>query len=249
MTPSNKHFKVVPSDELCIWMAAGLLSYQLCDRQFECDSCPLDHALRVRMRQHSTKREEGLGKPAYGALEEPLREDFRYSRNHCWAKQLGANLLKVGIEPGMSAALLTPKTIVFLSRGQSLVRRQACLWIVLEGGTLPLDSPIEGLVRDTNPLLAGEPHLLHFQPFDDGWLYEIEADSAAVEAANFMDWEQASSKYASDKNAFIASLQTSQRKNNPSVGVTLADGGQRLQNTADILGPSRYFDIVRKAFN
>ncbi len=30
----------------CVWMLAGVLSYRLCNRAFECDRCPLDRALR-----------------------------------------------------------------------------------------------------------------------------------------------------------------------------------------------------------
>lgn len=30
----------------CIWMSAGLLSYRLCDREYDCEHCPLDAALR-----------------------------------------------------------------------------------------------------------------------------------------------------------------------------------------------------------
>ena len=30
----------------CIWMGAGLLRYRLCDREYDCEHCPLDAALR-----------------------------------------------------------------------------------------------------------------------------------------------------------------------------------------------------------
>jgi hypothetical protein len=32
------------------------------------------------------------------------------------------------------------------------------------------------------------------------------------------------------------------------VGVTMADGGQQLQNSADMLGPSKYFSILLKTY-
>ncbi len=38
---------ILPPDELrCVWMSAGILSYQLCDRAFDCDHCALDQAMR-----------------------------------------------------------------------------------------------------------------------------------------------------------------------------------------------------------
>ena len=30
----------------CVWMLAGVVSYRLCNRAFDCDHCPLDRALR-----------------------------------------------------------------------------------------------------------------------------------------------------------------------------------------------------------
>ena len=27
----------------CIWMSAGLVRYKLCDREFDCEHCPLEH--------------------------------------------------------------------------------------------------------------------------------------------------------------------------------------------------------------
>ncbi len=36
-----------PSERLpCIWMTAGLVRWRLCDREYDCDHCPLDAALR-----------------------------------------------------------------------------------------------------------------------------------------------------------------------------------------------------------
>jgi hypothetical protein len=36
-------------------MAAGILSYQLCEREFDCDQCPLDKAMRMHI-SHGTGR-------------------------------------------------------------------------------------------------------------------------------------------------------------------------------------------------
>lgn len=39
---------LIPAGELkCIWMVAGVLSYKLCNRAFQCDSCPLDRVLQT----------------------------------------------------------------------------------------------------------------------------------------------------------------------------------------------------------
>jgi hypothetical protein len=35
-----------PPTQACVWMAAGVIRFWLCSRDFECDDCPLDAALR-----------------------------------------------------------------------------------------------------------------------------------------------------------------------------------------------------------
>ena len=35
---------LAPETEPCVWMSAGLISYKLCDRGFDCENCPLDAA-------------------------------------------------------------------------------------------------------------------------------------------------------------------------------------------------------------
>jgi hypothetical protein len=42
------HTTVAPERpvELCVWMLSGVLNYRLCDRDLDCEHCPLDRALR-----------------------------------------------------------------------------------------------------------------------------------------------------------------------------------------------------------
>lgn len=246
MTSSDKKWHIVPPDEMCcVWMTAGILSYQLCDREFECDSCPLDAAIRNHLPK---KRDESVNPKVSFTDQQGLRDDRLYSRNHCWARRISDNLVQVGIEPGLSAALLAPKAIVFPSAGQRVDCGQTCLWIVMEGGTLPVESPLNGIVRNTNPLLANQPHLLSRQPFDKGWLLELEAEASSVAEPGLMSWEQANSKYAEDRDKFLAYLENATSASHHSVGITLADGGQRLQNIADMLGSTKYFTLLKRAF-
>jgi glycine cleavage system H protein len=248
MSPSKKHH-VVPPDELCcVWMTAGILSYQLCDRQFDCDDCPLDAAMRKHFLRRAEPVDSGTRPAQPQVVREGLRDGHRYSRNHCWTRQIGPNLLRVGVEPGLSSALLAPRAVVYPTKGQMLQKGQTCLWIVMEGGTMPLDSPCDGIVRETNRLLAERPHLVQSQPFDEGWLLELQVDDAARAAADLMDPEEARPQYAGNESRFRELLDKALRKGQPSVGTTLADGGQLLRNIADILGPSRYFSITRKVY-
>jgi glycine cleavage system H protein len=243
MTPQAKKCHIIPPDELrCVWMSAGILSYQLCDRQFDCDHCPVDAAMRKRY----PRQEEAPGQIA--TAREVLRSDRMYSRNHCWAKEIHKNVVRVGIEPGLGAALLDPKEIVLPAENQRIGHGQACLWIVMEGGTLPVESPVTGIVRNTNPQLSEQPHLLRSQSLDHGWVYDMELEESAALRRDLLNSDQAEAKFASDQAQFSHLLSGALEQGRPEVGMTMADGGQRLQGLADMVGRGRYFSLLRKVF-
>jgi glycine cleavage system H protein len=243
MTTPEKKCHMIPPDEFrCVWMSAGILSYHLCDMQFDCDHCPIDAAMRRRYpRRDGTPDQENVPR-------ETLRSDRLYSRKHCWAKEIHKNIIRVGIEPGLGAALLDPKEVVLPAENQIIGRGQACMWIVMAGGTLPVESPVSGIVRDTNPQLSGKPHLLRSQPLDHGWVLDMEIEADATERHDLLSMEQAETKFAADQSQFSHMLSGALEHGRAEVGFTMADGGQRLQNVADILGPTRYFSFLRKIF-
>ena len=246
MTSNKKCHLVPPNEQRCVWMAAGVLSYQLCDRMLECETCPLDHAMTRQVQLPAAPRHAAADRTPPSP--EGLRPGLRYSRNHCWTRQARDGRVLIGIEPGLSSALLAPKAVVFPSAGQPLRAGQTCLWIVAEGGTFPLESPVDGVVRNTNGALGTQPHLIHDQPFDQGWLFEIEPDLDTTANPDLMEPSQIARTYESDQNRLASLLTAAVTGNRPDIGMTMADGGQRLQHMADMLGPTRYFNLVRQVF-
>ena len=232
---------LVPPGELrCVWMSAGVLSYQLCERAFDCEHCPLDAALRMHFARGA---ETGAGGTPPAPETGPLPDDRRYSRGHCWV--MTGEATRVGIEPGLAKALLAPREIVRPMSGERLTPRQLHLWIVTAGGTLPVAAPLGGTVRRVNPELAARPHLLLSSPLEEGWLYEIEQDAPGASDGLFAAGE-AARLYAGDAERFRAALAHELRR---SGGLpVLADGGVMLDNVADMLGPPRYFALLARAF-
>jgi glycine cleavage system H protein len=227
---TSAHYDVIPPEELrCCWMTAGILSYQLCDRGFDCDHCPLDAAMR-----------KNLPRPAQSGS---ATHERRYSANHCWVERRRENTVRVGIEPYLAGALLIPKAVVLPSLGQRLCRGQSCVWIIMDGETFPLTSPVDGEVTACNRQVSDEPRLLRTP--EDGWLYQLRITDEAWDEAALLDERGAAARYAPDaarlKEALMA--ETAQP-----VGMTLADGGQLLQSVADLIGPKRYVAILRRLF-
>ncbi|MDH3284704.1 MAG: hypothetical protein OEQ13_08180, partial [Acidobacteriota bacterium] len=67
----------------CIWMSAGLVAYRLCDRDFDCEHCPLDAGLRGGA--------PSLGTPvpadaAENDVQVVFPPDRSYTEGHLWLR-------------------------------------------------------------------------------------------------------------------------------------------------------------------
>jgi len=229
-----------PAQFRCVWMLAGVLSYQLCDRDFDCDDCPLDAAMRKQFPSTHVNPRTSPNKPRQAA-------DRLYSRNHCWLKPVGDTIARVGIEPGLAELLVSPKEIVLPQVGSNLVKGKNCMWIVLDGGTFPLPSPENGIVHAINPLLTSQPHECHQHPLTHGWLFELRPSPPDRSAQALLHYRDASRFYGEDLERF-KSMVTAELKTHSDVGYTLQDGGRATRDITSLVGPEQYVRILREAF-
>ena len=246
MDEPKKCSLIPPDEQRCVWMEAGVLFYRLCNRKLDCDSCPLDAAMHRRGAATAESISAGSSGAFDAGLQNALLEGLRYSGGHWWALRLKEHLFRLGIEPGLAEVLPDIKGLVLPSPKQRLRKGQACIWVVLDGGALPLEAPLDGVVLAVNPDLVDRPFLLCQEPFHGGWLCDMEADDEAVAAAGLMSADEARMKYEADQSRFSASLTAASGGRRSTVGITLADGGQRPRNIADMLGPNRYLALVRR---
>jgi hypothetical protein len=80
-------FLVIPkSEHPCLWMMAGVMAYKLCEREYQCESCPLDMEMR------HAKGEAFGHSPGYKqATHEKLAFScpLFYGANHTWVRLEG----------------------------------------------------------------------------------------------------------------------------------------------------------------
>ena len=118
----------------------------------------------------------------------------------------------------------------------------------MEGGTLPVVSPVSGKVRSTNAQLAENPHAVCMSPLTQGWLFELTVEGKLEEVADLLPLDKAAAAYAEDERRFQGMLSSELSRGGDVVGPTLADGGQTLGSLSEILGPAKYFKLVRSAY-
>ncbi len=257
-TRSNRPQVLGERGQRCVWMSAGVLSYQLCERGFDCDHCPLDAALRTRFARNGVDAPADAERPLQPTGRTRLPADRLYSRGHTWVKPMRRSrdgrrtVACVGLEPGLAAALLAPKTVVLPAVWDRLQRRHHHAWIVMDGGTLPIEAPTDGAVTAIHHELAGEPKTLARAPLGEGWLLEMELTDAELKAGRLMTAEAAEREYATGAARFQGLVARALGGTGPAVdspvGPTLQDGGVPLQNISDMLGPARYFGLLLQVY-
>lgn len=226
----------------CIWMSAGLLTYKLCDREYDCERCPLDAALRGE----SLPREPGP-EPVRSAARFPA--DRLYTAGHTWLQRRGeGETVRLGLD-GFAALLLgRPVAVRFADVESVLPRGAPACELGLAAGTLALSTPIAVRVLRGNERLALDPDLVAGSSYDEGWLLEL----APVEprqqpaAAGLLSAALAGERAGLDLRRFRRQAAFHLLADVGDVGPTLQDGGTPLTDLRRILGRRAYLDLLRE---
>lgn len=225
----------------CVWMSAGLVSFKLCDREGECESCPFDRAMRgLAPLPPASAEAEGV-EPGPAVWRFPA--DRRYSRGHGWAKATGAGRLRLGVDAAVARLWDCPSGVILPALGSRLAAGETACWLEDGGEILPLSAPVAGTVVARNSGLLTEPGLVAHAPYDAGWLFEVEEwtpDNSLLGPEEARDAAEAA--LADFQSAAGRALSRGQER----VGPTLQDGGEPLTDLRAMLGPSRYAGLVRR---
>lgn len=251
-----------PEEELpCIWVLSGVLSYHLCDRNYECDGCELYHALSGEGRA-SCHHAEGTSPGSIDILDSAspsgqasshlshllagcrLYLDRPYRPPHFWLTETEDNLVTVGLDGSLLRMLSPIRRVVSPGAGLCLDRDQPCGWIAREHMAIPLKMPIAGEVVETNATFAAadEPCRL---PDGDDWLFRVrpaeslEAVSGLVSSEDTLAWY--ADRLRTVKHAILQSLSI---PDGSTVGPVLADGGARLSSLESVLGTRAFEELI-----
>jgi len=247
----------------CIWVQAGVLSYRLCDREYQCERCELFHALRsdpLRLRG---------GRPATAARaaadSETRNGDERirvfmshflagcridlnrsYSPSHFWVQMLDDEW-HLGLD-GFARRVLDPiDQMIVPEVGASLRCGEPCAWARRSGSVMPLSSPVGGTVVAANPTCLDSTVTVTGEPIDDLWMLRVNpSDELGVLFRDEQILLWLSAQIGAVRQRVAEALDASDRKTG--LGATLADGGTIEMNLERVLGPKRFEALARELF-
>ncbi len=227
----------------CIWMSAGLVTYKICDREFDCDRCPLDAGLRegTLVGSHAADRTAAAGKTGM------FPDDRRYSNGHTWLKTVGPNAerQRFGIDAFAAAIIGHCGGVSWQVSPRTVARDAALCQLDLGLGTLSVRAPLSGIVVQGNPSLRREPGLLVTLPYEDGWILEFQLLDAAG-LGELITAEVARKKAQMDLQRFRRRIAVQLFTDQQTVGQCAADGGEPLADLRQMLGGAFYLDLLHE---
>jgi glycine cleavage system H protein len=108
-------------------------------------------------------------------------EELRYVKDHHWIRTAGPATIRLGVTD-FAQESLGDVVAVDLPRVGSRVRAgYTCGEIESTKSVNDLVAPIDGTITAINDAVVDEPELTNTDPYGEGWLFEIEADSTMFE--------------------------------------------------------------------
>jgi glycine cleavage system H lipoate-binding protein len=257
--------QIIPEHEQqCVWMEAGLVNYKLCDRNFDCETCPFDGTMRSQNKTFAERASEQFS-PAVGRdvqhngndaymeivdqLISPLKKivfpsDRLYSSSHTWIQNRSDGTMRIGID-GFLAKLLQPIVGVALVQTPSRIEAsQPYAWLIRDAETFALYNPISTVTAALNTLLTAKPSLLTNDPYDNGWLLSIIPTKPLTDSSRYLTAEEYQDVVNIEIEKISQTINSAVRKNHSSVGSTMFDGGKRIENIEQFIGEKRYTKML-----
>jgi glycine cleavage system H protein len=232
---------LLPENALpCIWMTAGLIAYKLCDREYDCDHCPLDQALRPPSQRSPSAPSSGQ-RPS--CPEESFPADREYHQAHLWVRRIRADRVRCGLDSFVAGLLGPIGSIVLPARDGRLHQGEICCWAGIESELVPLRAPVSGWVVRGNERLREEPNLATSRPYDRGWLFELAIGPAAA-AVELLDAGLARAHAERQRRSLARKGARLLQRARSDVGPTLQDGGAPLTDLRNVLGLARWIGLV-----
>lgn len=241
---------------VCVWMSAGVLSYWLCPRAYDCDSCVLDRILSGRepvgpSTDGSCDGDTVLhtGNAALGALAVPLRRrrGVWYHPLHLWGRTVGPDRVRLGLDDVAARLLAGAEPWTLPTVGAAVTDGHTLAQTQVGDVSVQISAPVSGRVLARNDALRRYPALAAWSPYEAGWLVELGTDVPLGPLSGFMRDEAVVTRWFEreiDRIAGFARPEDAWQ----GVGETLADGGTPCGALSDLLGPRGVADALEQVF-
>jgi glycine cleavage system H lipoate-binding protein len=245
------------ADSPCVWVTAGVLSYRPCDREFDCETCPLYRALRggdagAGARGRATGAGNGddpVGRYLAGlGAGCTLHLDRAYSDEGLWMESAPADEVRIGLDD-YTLKLLEPVDDVVLPRiGSWLSHGAPCAWVYRGRLAIALRCPVAGEVTAVHPRPALTPPR-DGDVAEDRWWFRVRPHEPVGSAAGLFRNEALLGWYLARVRTVHGHLDAVlSPAEGRLVGPLMNDGGTPSGDLESVLGRARFEALVGDLF-
>jgi len=230
----QERFRLIPEGELrCVWMMAGVLSYRLCDRGYDCARCALDRVMRG-----GGESAEGLSEAVEGFS---LPGDLYFHQGHAWARVESRETATVGLDD-FAQKLAGPIDRCRLPVAGAVLSQGERGWSLVAGGReLGMLSPLDGKVIAVNERLLEDPGAANADPYGSGWLVRVQSARLLAGLKSLLSGGLARAWLRKETEALL-------RRCDGELGTVLSDGGSLVCGVAQSLDPAHIEAIASEFF-
>ncbi|MEJ2547187.1 MAG: hypothetical protein P8125_05150 [Gemmatimonadota bacterium] len=247
----------------CVWSLAGVLEMHPCDREYDCDSCELYHALSggpaiddessircPNLSQIQKRLEADVGQ-IVSSMMAGCRLDFGrwYGGDGVWVRTTGESTdLDVGLVGCVWRILEPVEEIVPPRTGVSFEAGETCGWLLRSERAIPIRLPVGGTVTEVN-----EPHVAEIGTSGhvdgrDNWLFRVRSALEPPEVPRLFRGEDALIWHLRRLRILKSHIRGALDADRNLVGALMADGGEPQSNLERILGPDRFAAMIDALF-
>ncbi len=154
VTMSQNIYKNSGSNLDCIWIGSSIIEDKLCNREFDCENCPLDKVLKNLFSDSNYKSNYELQSTTFldnmiNRIEETSFDPkLIYLRNNLVVKNIYANIFYLGLNPLITNLLENIVQVKEYMRKVYFVKDEKILSIEGEWGNIAFQSSINFLLLD-----------------------------------------------------------------------------------------------------
>jgi glycine cleavage system H protein len=249
----HRGFPLIPEgDKRCVWMDLGVVSYKICDRDFDCDNCPLNQGLAGSeiMKDIDAKGEiyrdsDRFRLPIFSRLAKYETDDSRYFHpNHVWIQVESTDRVTLGIDGILAVVFGKIDGVLLPTPGKRIKRSESCSRILQDHSEFSVLSPVSGHVVQVNDELENFPDKLVIDSMRGGWLLSIQPDNLEDDLKYCRHGDAVLPWYLKELEWFDSVLARSFKQSSETVGETMYDGGELSRNLRDLMPADDYRRLV-----
>lgn len=225
-------------DRKCRHMLLKEVPFKLCPNAFRCWTCEYDQTVSDRIARTIPITEADL-QIVEGFLfpSDPL---FLFHPGHTWLRLENGGHMKVGIDDVAARLLGKVKSSTLPQIGDVLKQGQKACAVSSDGRTIPLQSPVDGVVTSINVKVHHDPGVLLRSPYSEGWLFTVNVADLRKMNKGLLSKDKAQNWMTREAQRLDEMLQ------DRNLGKLAADGGRVVGSILESVGSDAWAVMIKE---